>query len=565
MKSKNSGIQKIKKIIFPILVVVGTSLFLYAGGGHDHSHGDEQINPVGQLKYFSSEWYSDKYELLMRYESIQANEPVQLSLFVSEYETNKPIDNAEIQIQAQEDPSIVFTIKQKAEGHYLVESVFPQIKQYSLVVKMNGSLGPDLILLKDITTGLSLETDLHAHDHTIFGHWLNWILLLLALLAGLGIGAYLQKRKLNSNVSSASYFLFLCMCIWPVQEHKAHGDDNHGAGQKTGNFSSVIDVPKETQFLFEVLTQKINKGSFNESTKLFGTIIPGTKGQAFINTPVSGTIQSLYVHVGQHVRSGQLLAQVLQNMDAEAQINLLAEKNRLTAEYEAAKKENERLQTVKDIVAKKELDEAKSRLQKVESNLQLLKSSGGKIVSLKAPIDGIISNFNFSSGSTVNAAQTLFTILNPKHIYAEAQVFDRDVAKVEQGIKFTIECSNDDHKTSDVKLLSFTQQMNPTNQTQKVLFELNNNDQEFKIGEFVNIRVFTARNSNQMVLPNAALTEINGKPVVFVKEAAEKYAMRYVQTGENNGSFTSISKGITEGERIVIHASYQLKMIYLNQ
>ncbi|MBK8449278.1 MAG: hypothetical protein IPL42_04295 [Saprospiraceae bacterium] len=97
------------------------------------------------------------------------------------------------------------------------------------------------------------------------------------------------------------------------------------------------------------------------------------------------------------------------------------------------------------------------------------------------------------------------------------------------------------------------------------MFQLNNPDNDFKIGEFVNIRVFASESSHQIVLPNSAITEINGKPVVFIKDAAEKYSVSYVQLGENNGSFTSILKGVEEDERIVVNASYQLKMIFLNQ
>ncbi|HQW03602.1 MAG TPA: efflux RND transporter periplasmic adaptor subunit, partial [Saprospiraceae bacterium] len=90
-------------------------------------------------------------------------------------------------------------------------------------------------------------------------------------------------------------------------------------------------------------------------------------------------------------------------------------------------------------------------------------------------------------------------------------------------------------------------------------------DGDFKIGEFVNIRVFASTASHQITLPNSAFTEINGKPVVFIKEAAEKYTVSYVQLGHNNGTHTSILKGIEEGQRAVINGSYQLKMIYLNQ
>ena len=70
--------------------------------------------------------------------------------------------------------------------------------------------------------------------------------------------------------------------------------------------------------------------------------------------------------------------------------------------------------------------------------------------------------------------------------------------------------------------------------------------------------------SQQITLPTVLYRD-NGKPVVFLKQAAEKYTVSYVQLGHNNGTHTSIIKGIDEGQRAVVNGSYQLKMIYLNQ
>jgi cobalt-zinc-cadmium efflux system membrane fusion protein len=91
-------------------------------------------------KYFSSEAVSDKYELLIRYEPIHIGEPAHLTLFVSEYATNKPIDKAELKITAQEDSKLVFTAKQTGEGTYTIETTFPEKKNYSLAVSINSQL-----------------------------------------------------------------------------------------------------------------------------------------------------------------------------------------------------------------------------------------------------------------------------------------------------------------------------------------------------------------------------------------------------------------------------------------
>jgi multidrug efflux pump subunit AcrA (membrane-fusion protein) len=97
------------------------------------------------------------------------------------------------------------------------------------------------------------------------------------------------------------------------------------------------------------------------------------------------------------------------------------------------------------------------------------------------------------------------------------------------------------------------------------LFELSNADGAFKIGEFVTVRLQMGHSSRTLSLPNAAISQVNGKPVVFVKESPETFRVAYVATGTNNGDRTTIIKGLEAGEKVVINSAYQLKMMYLNQ
>ncbi|MCI0750266.1 MAG: efflux RND transporter periplasmic adaptor subunit, partial [Flammeovirgaceae bacterium] len=212
-----------------------------------------------------------------------------------------------------------------------------------------------------------------------------------------------------------------------------------------------------------------------------------------------------------------------------------------------------------------------ARFQKALENRELFENlvngnSGARLISLRAPIDGIVGTFTLSAGSAVNASETLFSITNLDRVFVEAQVFDKDAGKVNAGKNFTVECTtNDPHKTAEVKLIAPAQSINPTNQTQRVIFEMKNPKGEFKIGEFVDVRVYATQSSQQLSIPNSAINEINGRPVVFIKDAAEQYSVSYVSPGHNNGSFTIINKGVEEGERIVVNGTYQMKMIYLNQ
>lgn len=555
------------------LLLFANCQLLFASGGDDHSHGDEKPTASTEVATQRTvEALSDKYELLLRFGEIAVGEESHLTLFISDFATNRPVDNAELKITAQEDASIVFTVTKTGEGTYTVEATFPEEKSYSLVVSIGGKAGADLVLLAGVEAGAHEGLDENVDEGSFWATYQSWLLAALALLLGIGLGMLLQMRKTKGGGSSLSVMLLLVSTMVPsnaikAQETHAHGPNGEHLDTKpqATNFSNTFQVPKETQFLFNVFTEKVASGSFVESTKLFGTIVPSSAGQAQVSTPQNGRIVSLSVRVGQQVKAGQQLAVVEQNMDASAQVNMLAEKNSLTAEYDAAKKAFDRLTSIEDIAAKKEVDEAKARLQKAETNLKLFSGTSGRTLVLNAPISGVVANFNLSKGATVNAGQTLFTITDLSTIYAEAQVFDKDASKVKEGAKFMVECVNDNHKCSEVKLISLAQEINASNQSQRVLFELGNPDSDFKIGEFVNIRVFAAEASQLIALSNSAITEMNGKPVVFIKDAAEKFTVSYVQLGDNNGTHTSILKGVEEGQRVVVNASYQLKMIFLNQ
>jgi RND family efflux transporter MFP subunit len=549
-------------LVFSLLIF---SAPVTAGGGDDHTHAeDKPETAMAEQKYFSTEVSSDKYELLLRYEPIVPGQSSQLTLFVSDFETNKPINDAELKITVQEDPSITCTVHLNGNGTYTVTGSFPKEQSYSLAVSIDGAKGPDLLLLDHIDVGAELP---HAHEPTA-ASWMagsNLIMVIIALLVGLGLGLLFQKRNTRQGKTVLSVLLILIGCSIPFQTTVAHGDDDHGAGGAGNVFSNAVAIPKETQFLFDIYTQKVVKGSFTQSSHLFGTIVPSPTGHAVVVTPVNGIIRSLKAQVGKPVKAGQVLAVIEQSVDVGTQVGMQSEGNNLSAEYEAAKKEVERLNSIRDIAAKRDIDEAKARLQKAETNLALFQGKTGRTLNITAPISGTLGNFNISIGAAVTSGQTLFTVTNLSTLYVEAQVFDKDAEKILPDAFYSMECANDNHKTTQIKLLSPALEINTTNQSQKVLFQADNPDGNFKIGEFVNIRVFEARASQQITLPNSAFTEINGKPVIFVKEAAEHYKVSYVQLGHNNGTHTSILKGLEEGERAVINGSYQLKMIFLNQ
>jgi cobalt-zinc-cadmium efflux system membrane fusion protein len=532
------------------------------------AHGDEVHTGAGSGAggYFSTEGVSDKYEVLVKYPEIQPEREADLTLFISDYTTNLPMDSLTLAVSSPEISGSSFTATRIRPGVYALHASFPDQKAYTLVININGPRGADLIGLPGIEVGKQLPDSAESQADTQDAAMSAGLMFALGVLLGsvlvLLIGWGL-RRRLGPKTSAA----MLILLAWPVStiDVQAHGDEPHGDEPAGGGLSANFIMPKETQFLFRIETDRIASGKYQASAVLNATVLPAENGQAVLSSPQTGTLTRLNARTGAMVSKGQVLAVVEITLDPSTKITIESERNVLRAELAAAQKAYDRLVALADIAAKKDIDEARARLDRARANLGVVSGNTGRFVTLRAPISGVVSQFNLAPGSTVNAGETLFTINNTSRVVIEAQVFPQDLPQLRLAKSFLLERAGDRPASVPVRLLSVTPTVDPTNQSQRVLFELSNAQGAFSIGELVSVRAVGAPTAATLLLPNEAITELSGKAAVFVKAAAEHYSLVYVETGDNNGTHTAIRQGVEEGERVAVGGAYQMKMVYLNQ
>jgi membrane fusion protein, heavy metal efflux system len=541
----------------------------HEGHTHDHeghSHGEEGAGleaPNQNPLPTASETSTDKYELLLKFTPVEPGEELAMNLFLSDVNSNVPTDSAALQITNAGFPAQQFQITRLERGMYKVQTIMPDEKLFNLDVTINSTLGPDLIRLQNVDFThhhIEVTAALDEHEHSHLWMYLSAVAI---LLVGFLLGRMMSQNKLRKQAIG----IFIAFCLVPTAQWNlatAHEGEDHGPKKKENNLSASFTVLKESQFLMGVLTQSVGSNAFTNSRRLYGTIIPSSSGMATVSSPQAGRVVSINVAVGQNVKKGQQLAVIERLSDAASEVNFMAERNRVEAEFVMATKEYDRLKSLEDIAAKKQLDEAKGRLDIATRNRELYQSGGAKNIVLKAPIDGLVSAFTLSAGTSVNAEQSLFTIVNLSTVYIEAQAFEKDVELLTIAKKFTAQCTEENHTCESVTLLSIGQDFNPSNQSQRVLFEVENHHNEFKLGEFVNVFAFANESENTIAIANSAITELEGRPVVFIKNSAEQYELRYVAVGADNGLQTIITSGISSGDKVVVAGAYQVKLIYMN-
>ncbi|HIA12503.1 MAG TPA: efflux RND transporter periplasmic adaptor subunit [Flavobacteriales bacterium] len=577
--------NKIQAVLIVTLLLAVQGLVVMAHGGEDHEEKKEATKQSGEA-WFTVNSVSDIFEVVLRYEPLEAGEHAHLKLFISDFVTNAAIDSAKIEITAIEDDDLKFEVFREEAGIYMIEGVFPANQDYSLVANISGSENADLMILESVQVGKKLESN-EAKEQSENGlfSWRSGMILIFGLLLGVVVTMWIGKNKSMSQ-RTLGILIIVVAISFPLNEQQAvfaHEGEDHGEKkEKPVNRNVAVDeaeILKETQFLFDVRTALSGYSDFQNALKLYGKIMPVTNGEAKIIAPQNASIVSINVGIGEKVSRGQILAVIAQNFDAAEQIQVATEQSKAIAEYEAAEKELQRLKSIEDIVARKDLIEAEIRYKTALKNKRVYDNlSGnhvnGKTLSVTSPIAGVIDNFDLAIGQQVGQGEKLFSVFDITKLKVVAQIFDRDLHKlhhpdiegVMKGVKFFVECIQEEkHYSESAKLIAFGSVVNPVNQSSEVILELDNSQGLFKPGQFANVYVTAKSEKNEIVVPASAIIDINGKPVVFVHTSPEIFKLKFVQLGESSNTQTIVIKGLEEKERVVVNGTYQVKSIYLNQ
>ncbi|UYZ64881.1 efflux RND transporter periplasmic adaptor subunit [Hymenobacter weizhouensis] len=349
----------------------------------------------------------------------------------------------------------------------------------------------------------------------------------------------------------------------------AHGGEDHGGGATpaagaTGAAPDEVLMPKESQFLFDIRTQRARLDTLLTRRTLLGQVQAAPGGEGRVVAPQPGRLLSLRVQVGQPVRAGQVLAVLDQTLDATQQLGLATEQANAQAELRAAQQDYARLKSIEDIAARKDVVAAELRLRQARQNAAIQNNQASRQrITLTAPVSGTVDVFSLAAGQQVNAGDELLRIINPARLTVQAQVFAPDLAQVAAADGFVVEGLQGE-ATAPARLVSFSNVVNPVNQARQLVLAVDGAT-GLRPGQSVNVRVQSRGAKPQLAVPTAAVTDINGKPAVFVHTTPETFKLRFVQPGAADEQRTIIQGGLQEGERVVTQNTYQLKSVYLNQ
>lgn len=330
-------------------------------------------------------------------------------------------------------------------------------------------------------------------------------------------------------------------------------------------------------------TAAVTRTDIHNSVTATGTVEPVTLVD--VGTQVSGIIDKLYVDYNDHVKAGQLIAEMdkvtLESELEQAEAQLSSSKT----EYEYRMKEYLRTEQLykKELVSDAEYDEALYLYETAKNAYEQNKASIVGVrrnlgyATITSPIDGVVISRAVEEGQTVAAGfetPTLFTIANDlKDMQVVADVDEADIGYVAEGqrVEFTVDAYPDDVFTGNVKQVRLEATTESSVVTYEVVISASNPDLKLKPGLTANVTIYTLDRQDVCAVPSKALrfvpdTEllsklglsVSGVPAgtaasgtVWVVDGQTVRPVT-VSTGVTDGDVTEIISGIQEGELVAL-------------
>jgi membrane fusion protein, heavy metal efflux system len=342
-----------------------------------------------------------------------------------------------------------------------------------------------------------------------------------------------------------------------------------------------ITYLKEQAWKTDFTTVPVAERDLQDGVRAAGEIRPVAGKEAQLTAPSSGRVAlvSPAPLLGMPVKKDQVLATITPRATGGVDRPTLgADVTAAEAEVAAARAELERARRLvsAQAAAPKTVEEATTRLKIAEARLGGARgrlgqfeagargTGGGRVFQVRAPADGTLTSIDAATGQGVEEGQKLFTVIDLERVWLVAKVFEADVPKVEnaQSAWFTIDGYEQPFTVdpSNGKLITVGRVIDPQSRTVPVIFEVDNSAGNLRIGNFTKTVIATGPPRKVLAVPDIAIVEDGGRPVVFVMVEGESFERRPLRLGIRANGWSEVLEGVKAGERVVAKGAYDVKL-----
>lgn len=316
--------------------------------------------------------------------------------------------------------------------------------------------------------------------------------------------------------------------------------------------------------LIGMKTAQVTRQSLSATLRAAAVLAANERGYHQVTARFSGFIEQLRVsETGQAVKRGQVLATIFSPEALRAQQELLSARAWAAPARKAGAPHGGTEH--QGLLAGLEGD-ARRRLELLglgAEELAEIERTGKPLAALplRAPTDGHVIGRTAAAGAAVQAGAALFEIADLGTIWALADVYESDIARVRIGQDATLTLPAYPGEVWKARVTFVYPTLDPGTRTLRARLELRNRTgpagPRLRPGMFGHVTLALPEAST-LVVPGEAVVDTGELQYVFVAKAGGRYEPRRVKPGASVADRTEILEGLGEGETVVTTANFLL-------
>jgi membrane fusion protein, multidrug efflux system len=292
-----------------------------------------------------------------------------------------------------------------------------------------------------------------------------------------------------------------------------------------------------------------------------------------VTAQVNGELARVAFTEGEHVKRGQLLAQIDPRPYQAALDLAVATRAKDRAQLANAQVDLQRYIKLapQNLTSRQTLDTQRALVAELEAQIQAdsasIESARTELgyTRISSPIDGVTGIRLIDPGNIVHSTDTtgivVVTQLHP--ISVVFTLPESDLALVASALargRVSATALSQDGKTrlDEGTVSVLDNQIDPSTGTMRLKATFPNPHDTLWPGEFVNVRVLAAQSNAVVVVPAAAINTGPDGPFAYVIRADSTVEVRPVTPGERSGDLTVVVSGLSPGMRVVTSNQFRM-------
>jgi len=312
----------------------------------------------------------------------------------------------------------------------------------------------------------------------------------------------------------------------------------------------------------------------SEVRTLGGEIVVPEGRAVAVAAPVAGTLVTVGdISPGARVTRGQPIFRLVPLVAGERNQRIEAQRDvtEAQAQEQAARQRLERLeQLLKDGAASQRSVEEARALQTVAAatleasreRLQVASQNSigaqGEIV-VAAPLAGVLQTLHATQGQTVAASAPLFEVAQVDTLWVRVPVYAGDVADIDGALPVVVSGLREAGPSRTARRVTAPPKADASAASVDLFFELADPGATFRPGERVSVQLPLVSSADGLVVPDSAVVyDVHGATWVYEDLGRNVYARRRVEVARTVGDRAIVSRGISQGTKVVTVATAEL-------